>query len=95
MSLTIHLQVINLLAALLLLISFAMLSQRRIAGLITLFAWQGAALTASTALVAWSTGPASPVLLGRAHPGAQGDRHAVVSSSASLNSSTSTAMWNR
>ncbi len=56
MSLTYHLQVINLLAALLLLISFAMLSQRRIVGLITLFAWQGAALSASTALVAWSTG---------------------------------------
>ena len=32
-----------------------MLSQRRIAGLINLFAWQGAALAASTALVAWST----------------------------------------
>ena len=56
MSLTYHLQVVNLLAALLLLISFAMLSQRRIAGLITLFAWQGAALAASAALVGWSTG---------------------------------------
>ena len=56
MSLTYHLQVVNLLAALLLLISFAMLSQRRIVGLVTLFAWQGAALTASTAIVAWSTG---------------------------------------
>ena len=55
MSLTYYLQIINLLAALLLLISFAMLSQRRIVGLITLFAWQGAALAASTALVAWST----------------------------------------
>jgi hydrogenase-4 component E len=56
LSLTYHLQVINLLAALLLLISFAMLSQRRIVGLITLFAWQGAALAISTAIVAWSTG---------------------------------------
>ncbi|MEW6132592.1 MAG: formate hydrogenlyase [Pseudomonadota bacterium] len=56
MSLGYHLQVVNLLAALLLLISFAMLSQRRIVGLITLFAWQGAALAASTALVAWATG---------------------------------------
>ncbi|MGB9130420.1 MAG: formate hydrogenlyase [Thiobacillus sp.] len=56
MTLTYHLQIVNLLAALLLLISFAMLSQRRIAGLITLFAWQGAALTASAALVGWSTG---------------------------------------
>ncbi len=56
MSLTYHLQFINLLAAMLLLISFAMLSQRRVVGLITLFAWQGAALVASTLLVAWSTG---------------------------------------
>ncbi|TCJ20238.1 formate hydrogenlyase [Parasulfuritortus cantonensis] len=56
MNLSFHLQVINLLAALLLLISFAMLSQRRVVGLVTLFAWQGAALAASTALVAWSTG---------------------------------------
>ena len=55
MTLSYHLQIVNLLAALLLLISFAMLSQRRVAGLITLFAWQGAALTASTALIAWST----------------------------------------
>ena len=55
MSLTYYLQLINLLAALLLLISFAMLSQRRIVGLVTLFAWQGAALSTSTALVAWST----------------------------------------
>jgi hydrogenase-4 component E len=56
MSLTYHLQLVNLLAALLLLISFAMLSQRRIVGLITLFAFQGAALTLSTAIIAWSTG---------------------------------------
>jgi hydrogenase-4 component E len=55
-SLTYHLQVVNLLAALLLLIAFAMLSQRRIVGLITLFAFQGAALSTSTAIVAWSTG---------------------------------------
>lgn len=51
-----HLQIVNLLAALLLLIAFAMLSQRRIVGLITLFAWQGAALATSTAIVGWSTG---------------------------------------
>jgi len=55
-SISHYLQVINLLAAILLLISFAMLSQRRIVGLITLFAWQGAALATSTALVAWATG---------------------------------------
>ena len=51
-----HLQIVNLLAALLLLISFAMLSQRRVVGLITLFAWQGTALALSAALVAWATG---------------------------------------
>jgi hydrogenase-4 component E len=56
MSLSYPLQFVNLLAALLLLISFAMLSQRRVVGLITLFAWQGAALAASTAIIAWSTG---------------------------------------
>ncbi|MDD3528521.1 MAG: formate hydrogenlyase [Gallionellaceae bacterium] len=56
MALSYTLQVVNLLAALLLLIAFAMLSQRRIAGLVTLFAWQGGALAASTAIVAWSTG---------------------------------------
>lgn len=56
MALSYHLQVVNFLAAMLLLISFAMLSQRRIVGLITLFAWQGAALAASAALVAWATG---------------------------------------
>jgi hydrogenase-4 component E len=56
MASTYFLQVINLLASILLLISFAMLSQRRIVGLITLFAWQGGALATSTALVAWSTG---------------------------------------
>ncbi len=56
MALTYHLQVVNLLAALLLLIAFAMLSQRRIVALITLLAWQGVALATSTAIVAWSTG---------------------------------------
>ena len=51
-------QIVNLLAAALLLIAFAMLSQRRILSLIRLFAWQGLALTASTAIVAYSTGQA-------------------------------------
>jgi hydrogenase-4 component E len=55
MTLSYHLQIVNLLAALLLLISFAMLSQRRVVALVTLFAWQGAALATSTAIVAWST----------------------------------------
>ncbi|HUL91235.1 MAG TPA: formate hydrogenlyase [Burkholderiales bacterium] len=49
-------QLVNVLAALLLLIAFAMLSQRRVLTLIKLFAWQGAALAVSTGIVAWSTG---------------------------------------
>ena len=49
------LQFINLLAALLLLISFAMLSQRRILSLINLFALQGFVLALSTFVVAYST----------------------------------------
>ena len=49
-------QLVNVLAALLLLIAFAMLSQRRVLTLIKLLAWQGAALATSTAIVAWSTG---------------------------------------
>jgi hydrogenase-4 component E len=56
MSQSISSQLVNLLAAFLLLIAFAMLSQRRILTLIRLFAWQGAALAVSTAIVAWSTG---------------------------------------
>jgi len=49
-------QLINLGAALLLLTSFAMLSQRRIVSLVNLFAVQGAVLTASTAIVAYTSG---------------------------------------
>ena len=49
-------QIVNLLAAFLLLIAFSMLSQRRVLTLIKMLAWQGAALAASTAIVAWSTG---------------------------------------
>ncbi|MGE5028216.1 MAG: formate hydrogenlyase [Betaproteobacteria bacterium] len=48
-------QFINLLAALLLLVSFAMLSQRRVLSLINLFALQGLMLSVSTAVVAWSS----------------------------------------
>jgi hydrogenase-4 component E len=48
-------QFINLFAALLLLISFAMLSQRRILSLINLFAWQGLVLTVSITVSAWYT----------------------------------------
>ena len=48
-------QLINLCASLLLLVAFAMLSQRRILSLIHLFTVQGIALVASTALVAYTT----------------------------------------
>ncbi len=48
-------QLIDLLAALLLLLAFAMLAQRRVLTLINLFAAQGLALACSTAIVAWAT----------------------------------------
>jgi hydrogenase-4 component E len=57
-------QLINLLAAILLLLAFAMLSQRRVLSLIDLFAAQGLALAVSTAIVAWGTG--QPHLYGSA-----------------------------
>jgi hydrogenase-4 component E len=49
-------QLIRLSAAFLLLISFSMLSQRRLRMLVDLFALQGAVLGFSTATVAWSSG---------------------------------------
>ena len=49
-------QLVNLFAAILLLIAFAMLSQRRILSLIHLFALQGLTLVASTLTVAFATG---------------------------------------
>jgi hydrogenase-4 component E len=49
-------QVVNLFAAVLLLIAFAMLAQRRIVTLINLFAFQGLTLVGSTATVAYATG---------------------------------------
>ena len=48
-------QLINLLAAVLLLLAFAMLAQRRVLTLINLFAAQGFALACSTAIVAFAT----------------------------------------
>ena len=48
-------QLINLLAALLLLLAFAMLAQRRVLTLIDLFAAQGFALACSTGIVAFAT----------------------------------------
>jgi hydrogenase-4 component E len=49
------LQLLNLCAALLLLISFAMLAQRRIVNLVNLLAVQGGVLLAATLLLAWRT----------------------------------------
>ncbi|HOG03601.1 MAG TPA: formate hydrogenlyase [Accumulibacter sp.] len=48
-------QLINLLAAILLMLSFAMISQRRILSLIHLFTAQGATLVAATLLVGYAT----------------------------------------
>ena len=55
-QLGLDLQLLNGLAALLLLLSFAMLSQRRIVSLVNLLALQGAMLCAATLLLAWRTG---------------------------------------
>jgi len=49
-------QLVNLFASALLLLAFAMLSQRRIVRLINLFALQGVALVASTITMAYATG---------------------------------------
>lgn len=54
-NLPLYAQLINLMAAFLLLLSFAMLAQRRVLSLINLFAMQGLALAASTAVVAYGT----------------------------------------
>jgi hydrogenase-4 component E len=48
-------QLINLFASILLILVFAMLSQRRIRSLIYLFTFQGATLAAATAVVAYAT----------------------------------------
>lgn len=50
------LQILNALAALLLLLSFAMLSQRRVVTLVNLLALQGSLLFMATLLLAWRTG---------------------------------------
>ena len=49
-------QLVDFLAALLLMLSFAMISQRRILSLIHLFTLQGITLVAATAIVAYATG---------------------------------------
>lgn len=56
MALPLSSQLIHLFAAALLLLSFAMLAQRRVLSLVNLFAFQGAMLVASTVVVAWSSG---------------------------------------
>lgn len=56
LALPLSTQLIHLIAALLLLLSFAMLAQRRVVNLVNLFAAQGALLVASTVVVAFSTG---------------------------------------
>lgn len=48
-------QLINLFATLILMLSFAMISQRRIVSLINLFAMQGAALVAASLLLGYAT----------------------------------------
>jgi hydrogenase-4 component E len=50
------LQLLNALAALFLLLAFAMLSQRRVVTLVNLLAIQGALLCCATLLLAWRTG---------------------------------------
>jgi hydrogenase-4 component E len=54
-ALPLYAQFINLFAAVLLLLSFAMLAQRRVWSLISLFGAQGLALSISTAIVAYGT----------------------------------------
>ncbi len=54
-TLPLYAQFINLFAAFLLLLAFAMLAQRRVLSLINLFAMQGFALAVSTAIVAYGT----------------------------------------
>jgi hydrogenase-4 component E len=54
-AIPLYAQFINLLAAILLLLAFAMLAQRRVLTLINLFAAQGLALAISTAIVAYAT----------------------------------------
>ncbi len=49
-------QLLNACAALMLLLAFVMLSQRRIVSLVNLYAVQGAVLAAATFLLAWRTG---------------------------------------
>ena len=55
-ALPFDLQILNALAALFLLLAFAMLAQRRVVTLVSLLAFQGALLCAATLLLAYRTG---------------------------------------
>ena len=55
-NLTFDLQLLNTIAALLLLSSFAMLSQRRVVTMVNLLAFQGVLLGLATLLLGWRTG---------------------------------------
>jgi hydrogenase-4 component E len=57
-GISLDLQLLNLCAALLLLLSFAMLAQRRVVNLVNLLAMQGGLLLTATLLLAWRTGQA-------------------------------------
>ena len=82
MNLPLHSQLINLFAAIMLLLAFAMLSQRRILSLINLFALQGLTADAVHAGGGLQHRSASFVLLRRADFRAQGSgpalEHAVI-----------------
>ena len=55
-AISFDLQLLNLCSALLLLLSFSMLAQRRIVNMVNLLAIQGALLLFATLLLAWRTG---------------------------------------
>ncbi len=76
-SLSLDLQILNTLAALFLLLAFAMLSQRRVVTLVNLLALQAALLCAATLLLAWRTGRDPPVPVGAADARAEGAVPAV------------------
>jgi hypothetical protein len=63
-------QLINLLASILLMLAFAMISQRRILSLIHLFTAQGAALVAATVRRGLRHAAAASVPVGRHYPAA-------------------------
>ena len=76
-SIPFDLQLLNFCAALLLLLSFAMLAQRRIVTLVNLLAIQGAVLLARHAAARMAHGRAPPVRLRGADAGSQGHPAAV------------------